>query len=140
MYDTSRKFTKRVYELRYIAHIYFDTIVRYKAYRLGIRTNKVRAKTYKWLAKKLGIKKESCHFGMMKEGRVEEAINLMALEYAKNDNLMEFAESYEEGGKMSKKLVTFNSNEEYKKIKERRRRKHSLLWEDVEFLNDKNKN
>ena len=88
---------KQKNNLRLVGHVYFDLIVRYKAYRTRGSIRKWRNKQYRWLAKKLNISRDDCHFSSMGDELCRKAIDLMALEFAKNDKLLQFAEEYESG-------------------------------------------
>ena len=77
------------------AHEYFDYIWLYKHYNSGKPAKQWRRKAYRWLAKKMGLSIEDCHFSKFNVDQCIQAIEICSEEFVKNEKLIEFAEKIE---------------------------------------------
>lgn len=58
------------------AHAAFDQLWKAKIRQTGCGRNRARTDGYNWLAKQLGINKESCHIGMMDIEDCRKVVNI----------------------------------------------------------------
>lgn len=63
-----------LWKLRDEAHRAFD--VHWEFYDTSKQRRRARTQAYKWLARKLGIPEDECHFGMFGERQCRQAIKL----------------------------------------------------------------